>query len=107
IPLPLPLPLCLALSIVGCSRTTAPEVRPLAVEIWEELVLGADESRPLDEQFGFPVSVDTDDEGRVYVADQGEHMLKVFNADGSLAWTAGREGQGPGEFQHMEFVLVE
>jgi hypothetical protein len=37
--------------------------------------------------------------GRVAVLDNGDKVLRVFEPDGSLAFTAGGEGDGPGEFQ--------
>lgn len=36
--------------------------------------------------------------GIVYVLDQGNNRLVAFNPDGSLRWSVGREGEGPGEF---------
>ncbi len=41
-----------------------------------------------------------DAEGRVYVLDHGNNRLVAFNPDGSLRWSAGREGEGPGEFSN-------
>jgi len=39
-----------------------------------------------------------DSNGTVYILDRGNHRLVAFNPDGSVRWTAGRHGQGPGEF---------
>lgn len=39
-----------------------------------------------------------DEKGTVYILDRGNHRLVAFNSDGSVRWTTGRPGQGPGEF---------
>lgn len=41
-----------------------------------------------------------DAEGMVYVLDRGNNRLVGFNPDGSMRWSAGREGEGPGEFSN-------
>ena len=45
-------------------------------------------------------SVVVDDEGVVYLLDRGNHRLVAFNPDGTVRWSQGREGEGPGEFQN-------
>lgn len=39
-----------------------------------------------------------DADGIVYVLDEGNNRLIAFNPDGSLLWSVGRAGEGPGEF---------
>lgn len=39
-----------------------------------------------------------DSAGTVYVLDGANHCLVAFNPDGSVRWSAGRRGEGPGEF---------
>lgn len=46
-----------------------------------------------------------DDDGTVYVLDAQNHRLVAFNLDGSVRWTAGREGQGPGEFERPRSLV--
>ena len=41
-----------------------------------------------------------DDTGHLYVFDRQTSQLKGFAPDGTLRWTAGRQGEGPGEFQN-------
>ncbi|NBB86361.1 MAG: hypothetical protein GVY12_09135, partial [Bacteroidetes bacterium] len=45
-------------------------------------------------------SVVVDGEGVVYLLDRGNHRLVAFNPDGTVRWSQGREGEGPGEFQN-------
>jgi hypothetical protein len=40
-----------------------------------------------------------DDAGNVYVTDRQDHRLVAFDRSGNVLWSAGREGEGPGEFQ--------
>lgn len=44
-------------------------------------------------------SVATDADGNLYVLDNGNHRVLVFDAEGTHLRTMGREGGGPGEFQ--------
>lgn len=46
-----------------------------------------------------------DDAGVVYVLDQGNHRIVAFNPDGSVRWSAGREGEGPGEFSYPHSMV--
>ena len=45
---------------------------------------------------------DVDDAGNVYIFDGGDDRLVSFAPDGSLRWSGGRPGQGPGEFSGAE-----
>lgn len=45
-------------------------------------------------------SVVVDETGVVYLLDRGNHRLVAFNPDGTVRWSQGREGEGPGEFQN-------
>jgi hypothetical protein len=40
-------------------------------------------------------------DGRVFVANGGTNEIRVYDPDGDLVQTIGREGQGPGEFQYL------
>lgn len=54
----------------------------------------------------FPVGLLTADEEQVYVPDAGGHRVAALRvSDGSLAWTFGRKGSGPGEF--LAFLAIE
>lgn len=42
--------------------------------------------------------VNVDSKGIVYVLDEGNSRLVAFNPNGSVRWSNGRQGEGPGEF---------
>lgn len=69
---------------------------PPPVRFHLEQVFGADEHPP-EAILAAPRSVDVDAEGNVYVADSGMKRIVSFAPDGAVRWTAGREGEGPGE----------
>ena len=74
--------------------------RPGALVHFElEQVFGV-ESKPADKIFNMigRKAFDVDDRGNVYIFDGGDNRLVSFAPDGSLRWSAGRPGQGPGEF---------
>lgn len=43
-------------------------------------------------------------DGRIAVADGGNHRIVLFRPDGSDVMTVGRSGAGPGEFQHLTLL---
>ncbi len=75
------------------------------IELVEDLVIGGDTDDP---QYSFyrPRSVAVDDSGRIYVADMGDHHVKIYNEKGEFLSTLGREGQGPGEFMGPRYATV-
>jgi len=60
-----------------------------------------------DAMFGQIISVDVDDRGRVFVADQQARRVSVFDADGALLSTVGQPGSGPGEIGPMFMGMFE
>lgn len=64
-----------------------------------EQTFGAEEA-PEEAMLANVRGVVVDAEGAVYVLDYGNNRLVAFNPDGSLRWSAGREGEGPGEFSN-------
>jgi hypothetical protein len=57
--------------------------------------------------FGRIRSVALDGRGRILVADDLNHRVAVFGADGRFAGHAGRKGQGPGEMESPLRVVVD
>jgi hypothetical protein len=57
--------------------------------------------------FGRIMSVALDSRGRVLVADDQNHRVAVFGADGRFAGYAGRKGEGPGELESPWRVVVD
>ena len=74
-------------------------------QILEELRLGSDTG---DDAilFGSIRSFDVDVRGQVYVLDDQSQEIHVFDPDGKLIRTVGREGAGPGEFERAAAVDV-
>jgi len=46
------------------------------------------------------------EDGRIVVADNGNHQIRIFGPDGDFLRSAGREGEGPGEFQQIRIMGV-
>lgn len=44
--------------------------------------------------------------GRVYLADNRQSNIKVYNTDGSLIKKLGQPGQGPGDFQNIRDIQI-
>ncbi|MCY4510308.1 MAG: hypothetical protein OXG35_25605 [Acidobacteria bacterium] len=42
--------------------------------------------------------------GDIVVADRGASELRSYDAEGTFLWRTGREGEGPGEFQSLDFL---
>ncbi len=52
------------------------------------------------------VGIVVDEQGRVFIADNQQHSILVFDADGNFVATIGRKGQGPGEFQDINAITA-
>jgi len=50
---------------------------------------------------------DIDQYGCVFIADNGEHTIKIFKPDGNYLTQLGRRGQGPGEFGGLSNLYVK
>ncbi len=73
--------------------------------ISEDLRIGEEESRP-DYLFFRVSSIAIDREENIYVTDEGEKHIKVFNREGVHLRTIGRPGQGPGEIGHPTEIFI-
>jgi hypothetical protein len=47
-----------------------------------------------------------DDQGNIYVMDQGALRISVFDKEGRFLRRFGRKGQGPGEFQSLHNIIL-
>jgi hypothetical protein len=65
------------------------------IDVVEDLVLGED--RDPQQAFYRPRTVVPDAGGNIYVLDQGNNRIQVFDGAGRYLRTLGREGEGPGE----------
>ncbi|HEX7049582.1 MAG TPA: 6-bladed beta-propeller [Longimicrobiales bacterium] len=56
--------------------------------------------------FSDVVALAVDSNGRIYVADDDNPAITVLSDSGTIIRTIGRDGHGPGEFQHIRNVQV-
>ncbi len=61
---------------------------------------------PPEYQFANVVAAARMSDGGIVVADQGAAELRRYDAEGTFLWGAGREGEGPGEFESLDFVAA-
>jgi len=95
------LPLIVAVGAVG--KATAQDARQIVfadrqrqLVLEEQAAIGSMEGEH--DAFGRVMSLAIDSRGRVVVADDLSHHLKVFELTGEFVTTVGRSGEGPGEF---------
>ncbi len=86
----------------GCSSG---EKKPLWA-LQESLSIGEQGADAGEDLFSSVRSIQADDQGRIYVLDNRECRVKVFDAKGKFILSFGREGQGPGEFQFPRLMSV-
>ncbi len=79
--------------------------RTQRIRLVEDLRVGLNESDP-GAVLQAPSDVAVDRDGRMYVVDQSQRALKLYDADGSYVRTLGRRGEGPGDFQRPGAVAV-
>lgn len=64
------------------------------------------ESQPAEAILASVNSIAVDSQGYVYVLDRRDHRLVCFFPDGTVRWSKGKKGQGPGELLNaMSLVL--
>lgn len=71
----------------------------------EDLTMGVEEGDK-DYMFNYPVDIDSDSEGNIYVLDRGDNNIKKYDSQGAFIQTIGRKGEGPGEFQSPRFLCI-
>jgi hypothetical protein len=87
------------------SNPKTPELK-MRIVFKEELSIGKVEG---DENymFGNTIIFNTDDEGNFYVSDVDSNRILKYNPEGKYLLTFGRKGQGPGEFQSLNFIRFD
>ena len=108
--------LCIAAFLFGCTESqnksdedsAVIQVENTDLHVWEshdeaplqfehEQTFGTEEG-PREQMLADARGLAVDASGRVYVLDMGNHRLVAFNPNGTIRWSAGRQGEGPGEF---------
>lgn len=92
-------------SEVAVSKSKTPELK-MRLVFKEELSIGKVEG---DENymFGSRVIFNTDDQGNFYVSDMNNSRILKYDPEGKHLLTFGRKGQGPGEFQDLNFIRFD
>lgn len=93
--------------VVGCASEGAPDLGDWTLQE-DELTLTEDLLVSETEEFFFAsvLTVDVTSDGRMIVPDWEDSNIKVLRPDGSLIDTLGGPGEGPGEFQMLNFAQV-
>ncbi len=83
-----------------------PEKAYKEIEFLEDLSIGVVEG---DENymFNYPVNVDSDSEGNIYVLDYRDCVIKKYGPDGEFIKIIGGKGQGPGEFELAYCLFIK
>lgn len=77
--------------------------KPIVVK--PDLVIGEGGRNP-DLLFAAIMTFTADSQGFVYIADAIAKEIRRFDAEGRLMWKVGRKGQGPGEFEKIDYLGV-
>lgn len=90
--------------IVASTRPLLPGARAWRVEPRPFLELGAGDAATAGDslyEFALVAGVARLDDGRLAVAVGASHAIRFYDASGRFTGSAGRRGQGPGEFQQL------
>ena len=88
---------CLPAALMSASA------QPAAIAMEELWRIGDEKDEVL---FGHLAQVSADGDGRIYVADSQEPVIRVFSDTGMLITTVGGPGEGPGELTRVRNVVV-
>lgn len=81
------------------SNPKAPLYGPRALELKEDLSIGG-AGRANEYAFARAWYLAVNEDGDIFVMDQGDTCVKVFSKNGTYLRSIGRKGQGPGELQN-------
>ena len=87
--------------LAGSAVTTVPTTPAL------RLVAQAVAELPPDSTGNGPTGAATDGQGALYVADTGQHQIRVYNSQGQLQRSFGSLGSGPEQFYEPRGVAVD
>lgn len=91
------------ITIVENPKT--PMYKEPVLTLSEDICIGADENRP-DYLFYRINSIAVDQEGNIFVTDEGEKHIQVYNAEGEYLRTIGQVGEGPGELGRPTEIFI-
>ena len=75
------------------------------VSFLEDLAIGVEEGNE-DYMFANPVSIEADKRGNIYVLDSRDCVIKKFGPQGNFINQFGGKGQGPGEFERPNNLMI-
>lgn len=92
-------------SLAGAGPFLQAQDRPLTADFPEVYRVGGLDAEDW-AQFTRPGAVGFDGAGNLHILDREAFQVIVIDADGELVRTAGRQGEGPGEFQRPGDLVV-
>jgi hypothetical protein len=91
----------LAVSAAACGDSSNTVQTDVTIPKWNGVVdLAIDSLNGTNDEFGLVSGLAVDRAGRIYVADGQFSSLAVFDSTGRHLYNIGRQGAGPGEFNH-------
>jgi hypothetical protein len=69
--------------------------------------LGGDEEEDENKFFKYPWDIVIDKKGMVYICDEENHRIQVFDKDGNYKRTIGRRGNGPTDFLNPNALSID
>jgi len=92
------------LSLHFCAQEEAPTDKFLALEEISEIGISEGDENYI---FGSINDVEVDKWGNIYVLDQKMSRVTKFDEDGKFILKFGKKGQGPGEFEFPEAIVLD
>jgi hypothetical protein len=94
--------LVIALVVASCGATEEEEI-----SLWHSVEVARIGSlNDATSSFHRISDVARDEVGRIYVADAGNSIIRIYDRIGEHIRDIGRPGPGPGEFEHLDRVIV-
>jgi len=91
--------------VIVVNNSKEPLYNKDILSLEEELTIG--KTKEGKEPVFFSISgIEVDSDGNIYVLDGRARKIKVFNKDGKNIRSFGRKGQGPGEFQITNDIIL-